>query len=122
MKQLFVLLFCMTSLALFSCKDNHEKEALILGDWQATKWEATDTKQKYPTDKVAFHFLPEHKYTATLGDRNEKGTWRIEGSLLYTHADDFAEIATQINKLDASQLELQMNRGGIQEIMYLQKK
>lgn len=121
MKQL-ILLFACISLVLFSCKDNQEKEALLLGDWQATKWEATDTKQKYPTENVAFHFQPEHKYEATLGDRSEKGTWRIEGSLLYTHADDFAEIATQINKLDATQLELQMNRGGIQEIMYLKKK
>ena len=85
--------FTTLSLMLFSCGPSYNE--LIIGTWNEI--ETDESVDHYNADGT-FHFDLDNGKT-------EDGTWRIEGSTLYTkYEGDEEEIADEITQLDEENL------------------
>ncbi|MCC6726084.1 MAG: lipocalin family protein [Saprospiraceae bacterium] len=93
-------------------------QTAIKGKWQATHW-ATASGER-PVENVNFDFHGE-TYNAKLGLKDETGSFRLDGDKLYTTAQGQQEIMVKIKRLTPDSLVFEMNRGGVQEILTLNR-
>lgn len=95
---------------------------MLIGKWQGTEWLVFDKPSDLDASKVSFEFNEDGAYSAEFGDQKQSGTWRTEKEKLYTTETGKKEIMVKILRLDATNLDFEMNRGGQKETLKLVKK
>ncbi len=119
MKKLCFLI--VTSAVLFACQRVNDKNPALVGQWQGVEWLIFGKPSHNDAAQVRFEFSADGKYSAAFGDQNESGVWRTDKSRLYTRAEGRKEIMVKILKLDANALKFEMNRGGQEETLELNR-
>jgi hypothetical protein len=105
---------------LSSCTfEDKERTDMIMGTWQGTEWFVEGELREFNMANVHFNFQSGNRYEAQLGAREEVGTFRIYEDKLYTQDGAAAQIMTNIEKLTADSLVINMNRGGQREQLIL---
>lgn len=108
-----LLLFLLAGLLMSGCTtDYNERE--IIGRWFSVGWLRNDAE----TDLTAwFEFNEDMTYRAVIARNQEEGKWWVEGYKLYTQAYGAEPIVVKIEKLEGSNMEISMNRGGQRELL-----
>jgi len=120
-KQAYLLAIALFMLAITACKRENDNNPALYGKWQGVEWLALGKPIGQDAAQVHFEFLADGNYSARFGDQNESGTWRTVKEKLYTQAKGRQEIVVRILHLDDSTLKFEMNRGGRQETIQLNK-
>ena len=106
-------IFALVFLFLAGCAADKGYQQALIGNWQGVAW-TVEGRQGPDASVVKFAF-EELGYRATLGSKEEKGSFRVEGDKLYTRAEGQQEIMVKIVRLSTDTLEFEMNRGGTKE-------
>jgi Lipocalin-like domain len=122
MKNLIFFLAMTLLGTLHSCQSTNDKNPMLIGKWQGTEWLVFDKPSDLDASKVTFEFDEAGNYTAEFGDQKQDGSWRTEKEKLYTTETGKKEIMVKILRLDATNLDFEMNRGGQKETLKLVKK
>ena len=114
------LILLSISLFIFSCTNTNWDKTLLYGDWEVIEWTNTETQQKINA-KMDFSFSDDSQYVVDYGSSKEEGKFWIMGDFLHTIEKGKAEKKVKIQSLTPEALVFEMNRGGIIEIVKLQK-
>ena len=120
--RLLQIFFALAILALAACQKANDKNPALLGKWQGTEWLIFDKPSGMDATQVNFEFKDDGTYTAQFAAQNQSGTWRTEKDKLYTQETGKQEIMVKLLKMDATNLDFEMNRGGQKETLKLAKK
>jgi hypothetical protein len=112
----------LTLIGLFACKREIQRDPLVVGQWTGTEWLIGSQPGGMDAAKVRFDFGADGQYAAEFGTQRQKGTWHTDSGKLYTQENGKQEIMVKILRLDATHLDFEMNRGGQQETLRLEKK
>ncbi len=115
------IILAFTILALAACQKTNDKNPALLGKWQGTEWLIFDKPSGMDASKVEFEFNPDGSYEAEFADQKQAGIWRTEKDKLYTQETGKQEIMVKLLKMDATNLDFEMNRGGQKETLKLKK-
>ena len=115
------IVFAIMFLAISACERENDKNPMLIGKWQGVEWLAFGKPSGNDANQVHFEFKADGNYTAGFGSQQESGTWRTVNDKLYTTASDRKEIMVKILELDSTVLKFEMNRGGQQETMKLNR-
>ncbi len=115
-------LFLTAVLSLAACKRADDRNPALTGKWQGTEWLIFDQPSGMDAAQVFFEFRTDGSYAADFGKQHQQGTWRTEKDKLYTTEEGKKEIMVKLLKIDAANLEFEMNRGGQKETLKLSKK
>lgn len=119
MKQFLIIIF--TLLLLAGCTADAGIPEAIYGNWTGVRWTAEDKDAGRDAAQVHFSFVQPTQYEATFGDQREKGSFKVDGSKLYTTAEGQMQKMVKIVRLTNDTLEMEMNRGGTKENLVLAK-
>ena len=120
--RLLQIFFALAILALSACQKTNDKNPALLGKWQGTEWLIFDKPSGMDATQVNFEFKDDGTYSAQFAAQNQSGTWRTEKDKLYTQETGKQEIMVKLLKLDATNLDFEMNRGGQKETLKLVKR
>lgn len=120
--RLYTILFAALALGLAACRQPNDKNPALLGKWQGTEWLLFGQPSGMDAAQVFFEFSEDGSYSARFGEQHQQGAWRTEKDKLYTTEKGKKEIMVKLLKADGTSLEFEMNRGGQQETLKLQKK
>ncbi len=109
------LLFCI------ACANDKFDEMLLHGDWNTTSWVEQKTNKKI-SNKMAFSFKGDGRYTIDYGSEKENGKYWIAGEFLHTVEDGQAEKKVKITSLSTDEMNFEMNRTGSIELVSLKKQ
>ena len=119
MKKIFFSLL-ITTFIFSSCIDNKNAQ-LIIGHWQGALWLQDGQTSSHNADMTSFSFDKDGHYTYSYEENTEKGSYKIENDMLFTHPEGQQEIMVKIAKLTADTLIFDMSRGGTPESLTLIK-
>jgi outer membrane biogenesis lipoprotein LolB len=102
-----------------ACAEDRGYHQDIQGDWAAYRWTVAQSEER-EASQVSFRFEGD-RYQAAMGTQEEQGAFRVKGDKLYTQAEGQKEIMVKIARLSNDTLELEMNRGGTAEHLYLRR-
>jgi hypothetical protein len=102
-----------------ACTEDRGYQQDIQGDWAAYRWTVAPAEER-EASQVSFRFEGT-RYQAAMGTQEEQGAFRINGDKLYTQAEGQKEIMVKIARLSNDTLELEMNRAGTAERLYLRR-
>lgn len=114
-------LLLLSLLFLMSCGSGSGTPDAIYGKWQGVSWTVEGTDENRNAAAVHFKFENNNQYMAEFGDQQESGSFKVEGDKLYTTAEGQLQKMVKIVEISADTLELEMNRGGVKEILVLKK-
>jgi hypothetical protein len=109
-------------LFLASCGSETAIPEAIYGNWKGVSWSVEGQDTGLDAAAVSFQFTAPTAYTATFGDQQEKGTFKVDGDKLYTTAEGQMQKMVKIIRLTADTLEMEMNRAGTKENLVLKKE
>lgn len=121
MKRFFFPMLIAAAAMLVQCAKKNPLDPRLIGIWQGVEWKTPDGQTVASPDQVSFRFDPDGSYSARLGGFEERGSWRVDGSKLYTTAEDKIEKAVKIASIDAASLVFEMNRQGRAETLKLRR-
>lgn len=114
-------MFLTTVSLLANCRQANDRNPALTGKWQGTEWLIFDQPSGMDATQVVFEFRADGSYAADFGKQHQQGTWRTEKDKLYTTEEGKKEIMVKLLKIDAANLEFEMNRGGQKETLTLKK-
>ncbi len=122
----YVLLICLIWFNI-SCQNEEkvDKNALLIGNWQAVQLVENDTVLGINLDAVRLQFYPAQQYTfhGTLKEE-EAGTYRVQKDLLFTNdtlVQPAHEKVVKILKLSLDSLQIEMLDKDRKRILDLKK-
>lgn len=101
-----------------------DNKALLIGDWQGASWTIGGADSGRDVADVKFSFRENYTYTASYGNSNEQGTYRLTEKKLYTTAEgaNQAEKMVELASISADSIVMNMNRVGTAEQLILVKQ
>lgn len=109
-------------LLITACKPEPKFDiTLLYGEWTGADWLVQGKSSGRDAREVRFTFDQSNNYTASYGEQKESGTFRVEGSKLYTTAEDKIEKVVKVDRISTDSLFLDMNRVGQAEQLILVK-
>lgn len=121
MKIKLLQLFVAVALLLSACRPANDKNPMLVGEWQGKEWLVFGKDSGQDATQVSFSFQDDGVYSASFGDQKQSGTWRSDGDKLYTTETGKKEIMVKLLTADGVTLKFEMNRGGQQETLELEK-
>ncbi|MFZ1530081.1 MAG: lipocalin family protein [Ferruginibacter sp.] len=103
---------------LFSCADTKNNQ-MIIGHWKAASWFVDGKPADHNIAATSFSFDDKGNYSFNYAGTEEKGSYKVENDMLFTHPSGQNEIMVKIAKLTADSLVFEMNRGGTAEVLTL---
>src|SRR5687768_16495027 len=114
------LYISIAALFLLSCGDTTNNK-LIIGSWTGAEWLIDGKESGRQVRQTHFTFGENGEYSFNYPGTNEKGTYKVENTMLFTKAQDRAEIMVNITKLTPDSMVFSMNRSGTTEVLTLLK-
>jgi Lipocalin-like domain len=116
-------IFLLVIFLLSSCK-GEDKTPILLGDWRGIKWTSGNQDTNRTESDLFFHFAADGTYRTSFGTQKEAGTFRLDGSKLYTTAEATQKIekVVMLSTLTQDTLVMDMNRAGQPEQLTLVRK
>lgn len=93
----------------------------ILGEWKCSSWTTENSNADRCNDNVYFNFMEDRSYFSKIGNMADSGSYKIVDGNLYLAPIDKLEFAVKITELDSTNMELLMNRAGLEERLLLEK-
>ena len=120
-KNLLYVLIALNISMLTSCTNN-QNNSLIIGKWQGAEWLVNGKPSAHNAKATIFTFNQKNEYSFDYAGTIEKGTYKVENTMLFTTAENKQEIMVNITTLTSDSLVFNMNSGGEQETLILLRK
>ena len=113
-----ILPFLLSLIFLSSCVENKNAQ-LIVGNWKGAEWLQNGQLTNHNVSKTFFSFDKDGNYSYSYEESTEKGSYKVENDMLFTHPEGQQERMVKIAKVNTDTLVFDMSRGGNAEKLTL---